>query len=221
MRLSSICFLSRYIFRFCQRSRPPAPPRLSSAARYGGFTIIEVVLVLAIAGLIFLMVFIALPALQRAQRDSQRRNDLGKVTEAITNFQTNNQGRLPSNSKVDVREGDTDGQVKIRDGEGPKCDVESATSGDACNLLLNYLNGHDVEVDEFTDPDGFGYGIEISGYDGKFAPGGTELQNFNHKVYIVKQARCSGEGVVESSNKRDYSVLYKLEGTGVYCQDNG
>ncbi|MCL2869540.1 prepilin-type N-terminal cleavage/methylation domain-containing protein, partial [Candidatus Saccharibacteria bacterium] len=32
-----------------------------------GFTIIEVVLVLAIAGLIFLMVFIALPALQRSQ----------------------------------------------------------------------------------------------------------------------------------------------------------
>ena len=35
-----------------------------------GFTIIEVVLVLAIAGLIFLMVFVALPALQRGQRDS-------------------------------------------------------------------------------------------------------------------------------------------------------
>ena len=35
-----------------------------------GFTIIEVVLVLAVAGLIFLMVFLALPALQRAQRDT-------------------------------------------------------------------------------------------------------------------------------------------------------
>ena len=34
-----------------------------------GFTIIEVVLVLAIAGLIFLMVFIALPQLQRSQRN--------------------------------------------------------------------------------------------------------------------------------------------------------
>ena len=45
----------------------------------GGFTIIEVVLVLAIAGLIFLMVFIAFPALQRSQRDTQRRNDLSKV----------------------------------------------------------------------------------------------------------------------------------------------
>ena len=35
-----------------------------------GFTIIEVVLVLAIAALIFLMVFIALPALQASQRDT-------------------------------------------------------------------------------------------------------------------------------------------------------
>lgn len=38
-----------------------------------GFTIIEVVLVLAVAGLIFLMIFLALPALQRSQRDTQRK----------------------------------------------------------------------------------------------------------------------------------------------------
>ncbi len=41
-----------------------------------GFTIIEVVLVLAIAALIFLMVFIALPALQRNQRDTARKTVL-------------------------------------------------------------------------------------------------------------------------------------------------
>lgn len=60
-----------------------------------GFTIIEVVLVLAIAGLIFLMVFIALPALQRSQRDTQRRSDLGRVQTAIQNYQTNNRNSLP------------------------------------------------------------------------------------------------------------------------------
>lgn len=61
-----------------------------------GFTIIEVVLVLAIAGLIFLMVFIALPALQRNQRDTQRRNDLSRVQSAIQNYQTNNRNTLPT-----------------------------------------------------------------------------------------------------------------------------
>jgi len=40
-----------------------------------GFTIIEVVLVLAVAGLIFLMVFLAVPALGRSQRDTARKND--------------------------------------------------------------------------------------------------------------------------------------------------
>jgi prepilin-type N-terminal cleavage/methylation domain-containing protein len=60
-----------------------------------GFTIIEVVLVLAIAGLIFLMVFIALPALQRNQRDTQRKNDLSRAVTAVQNFQSNNRNSLP------------------------------------------------------------------------------------------------------------------------------
>lgn len=60
-----------------------------------GFTIIEVVLVLAIAGLIFLMVFVALPALQRSQRDTQRRDDFARLATAITQYQTNNNGKVP------------------------------------------------------------------------------------------------------------------------------
>ena len=55
-----------------------------------GFTIIEVVLVLAIAGLIFAMVFIALPALQRSQRDQSRKNDASVVASAINNWNSAN-----------------------------------------------------------------------------------------------------------------------------------
>lgn len=62
-----------------------------------GFTIIEVVLVLAIAGLIFLMVFVALPALQSGQRDSSRKNDVGSVASAVNTYTSNNRGRLPAN----------------------------------------------------------------------------------------------------------------------------
>lgn len=60
-----------------------------------GFTIIEVVLVLAIAGLIFVMVFAALPALQRSQRDTTRKNDVSKVIAAISSYQSNNRGQSP------------------------------------------------------------------------------------------------------------------------------
>ena len=59
-----------------------------------GFTIIEVVLVLAVAGLIFLMVFLALPALQRAQRDAQRKQDMAIVRAAINTYKSNNGGSL-------------------------------------------------------------------------------------------------------------------------------
>lgn len=65
-----------------------------------GFTIIEVVLVLAIAGLIFLMVFIALPALQRSQRDSARKNDVSSVASSVTAFSGNNRGKFPSTSQL-------------------------------------------------------------------------------------------------------------------------
>tara|TARA_B100000686_G_scaffold29779_1_gene30271 strand:- start:627 stop:1136 length:510 start_codon:yes stop_codon:yes gene_type:complete len=65
-----------------------------------GFTIIEVVLVLAIAGLIFLMVFVALPALQRGQRDSARKSDVGTVASAITSYQSNNKGQSPTAGQI-------------------------------------------------------------------------------------------------------------------------
>ena len=55
-----------------------------------GFTIIEVVLVLAVTGLIFLMIFVALPALQRSQRDAQRKNDLAIIKASVINYKTNN-----------------------------------------------------------------------------------------------------------------------------------
>lgn len=65
-----------------------------------GFTIIEVVLVLAIAGLIFLMVFIALPALQRSQRDTQRRDDVARFVSQLNSYATNNKGNLPGEDQM-------------------------------------------------------------------------------------------------------------------------
>lgn len=65
-----------------------------------GFTIIEVVLVLAIAGLIFLMVFIALPALQRNQRDTARKNDASIVASGVSTYISNNRGAAPTTAKL-------------------------------------------------------------------------------------------------------------------------
>ncbi len=73
---------------------------MNTQQRTKGFTIIEVVLVLAIAGLIFLMVFTALPALQKSQRDTARKNDVSTVASAVTNFSGNNRGAFPTTSSL-------------------------------------------------------------------------------------------------------------------------
>jgi prepilin-type N-terminal cleavage/methylation domain-containing protein len=61
----------------------------------GGFTIIEVLIVLAIAGLIMLVVFLAVPALQRNSRNTQRKNDVSNLLGAVSEYVNNNGGALP------------------------------------------------------------------------------------------------------------------------------
>ncbi len=63
--------------------------------RAAGFTIIEVLIVLAIAGLILLIVFLAVPALQRNQRNTARKNDVARIGGAATEFVSNNNGTMP------------------------------------------------------------------------------------------------------------------------------
>lgn len=60
-----------------------------------GFTIIEVLIVLAIAGLIILIVLLAIPALQRNNRNTARKSDISRIAGALTNFVSNNNGDVP------------------------------------------------------------------------------------------------------------------------------
>lgn len=64
----------------------------------GGFTIIEVLIVLAIAGLIMLIVFLAVPALQRNSRNTQRKADVSSLIGAIQEWENNNSGAVPTSA---------------------------------------------------------------------------------------------------------------------------
>lgn len=68
-----------------------------------GFTIIEVLIVLAIAGLILLVVFLAVPALQRNSRNTQRKNDVSALLGAANEYVNNNAGTLPA-TVADVKD---------------------------------------------------------------------------------------------------------------------
>jgi prepilin-type N-terminal cleavage/methylation domain-containing protein len=89
-----------------------------------GFTIIEVVLVLAIAALIFLMVFIALPALERSQRDTARKNDVGIVSSGVESYISNNQGNFPKTADLgsyvtNISSNTTAADVTVNTSSGP------------------------------------------------------------------------------------------------------
>lgn len=65
--------------------------------RTEGFTIIEVMIVLAIAGLIMLIVFLAVPALQRNAHNTSIKNDVAGLLGAMNEYTNNNGGSVPAN----------------------------------------------------------------------------------------------------------------------------
>jgi len=90
---------------------------LQNTKRKDGFTIIEVLIVLAIAGLIMLIVFLAVPALQRSSRNTQAKNAASAVLSSVSEYQSVNNGQLPTNVAITAA-----GQIDVT-GAG------SATSG--------------------------------------------------------------------------------------------
>lgn len=184
-----------------------------------GFTIIEVVLVLAIAGLIFLMVFVALPALQRSQRDTQRRNDLSRVDTSLVQYQTNNASKtnnLPASGEWIPGDSNT-----FPTGNG--CDS-------ACSFIRNYMNSGTADnatINTFQDPDGTYYGMKIQSAS-EAGISATNKWNYqtaagtsamNHIIYVFTGAKCDGEEVTTDTS-RHFAIAYRLEGAGTYCIDD-
>lgn len=65
-----------------------------------GFTIIEVMIVLAIAGVMIVAVFLAVPALQRNNRTSQRNSDASKILAAVNECLTNKNNQVGSCDQI-------------------------------------------------------------------------------------------------------------------------
>ena len=170
-----------------------------------GFTIIEVVLVLAIAGLIFLMVFIALPALQRSQRNTQRGDDLSRILTAVNSYQSNNNGKLPFRVEGTNATIDDNFVARYVDDNCETSDGEEYTN---C-------------ADQFTDPDGTIYGFA---YHGNVAADNTEAEGetMDHIFHVYTNATCGDtEGTVDlGSGDRQVAIVYFMEGGAISCSDN-
>ena len=125
---------------------------LKLSNRKEGFTIIEVVLVLAIAGLIFLMVFLALPALQRSQRDSQRKQMAKMLVGVYLNYSANNNGKI-----VDGRL-----QKLVDRGYINKQEALDPSTGEMYELDTNALGGYVYRNYSNIAPGSYGY--DAGGY---------------------------------------------------------
>ncbi|WP_455132988.1 type II secretion system protein [Microbacterium aurum] len=158
-----------------------------------GFTIIEVVLVLAIAGLIFLMVFVALPALQRSQRDTARKNDVSTVAAAVNSFTSSNRGNMPTTSQIQNYVDEvSDNTVRVL--------VAPATSGSGAPAALRAIDG--IATSTQTNR-GVQDGLIV------VVPG-------------AKCGTSTTSQSFQRGAARQYAVVTKIEAGGgtAFCQDN-
>lgn len=170
---------------------------MSQKSSQKGFTIIEVVLVLAIAALIFLVVFLAVPALQRSQRDTQRRADVGRLVTAVTSYAGNHQGALPPS------------------GAG----ASGMTNNGATGFVAKYLR---AGGDSFTDPSRGDYNISAGS---TTVPAATATFNGagpNGEIYYAQGHKCNADGTLTTTGAgtRNFAAVIVLENNDIYCQDN-
>lgn len=135
---------------------------------------------------------------------------MARLATAINQYQTNNNGKVPSASTI----GPNDGTGGSDPDAMPAC---GSTCNDATKLIVTYLNSVNSNSNEFLDPDGAAYGITVEAL-----TSGQERSpaNFDHIAYVYTNAECDGEKAVYSSNRRDYAIVYRMEGSGVYCKDS-
>lgn len=76
--------------------------------REAGFTIIEVMIVLAIAAVILLIVLLAVPALQRNSRNTQRNNDAATIAATVNTCLANHNGVSATCQSISINNVDLD-----------------------------------------------------------------------------------------------------------------
>lgn len=177
-----------------------------------GFTIIEVVLVLAIAGLIFLMVFIALPALQRSQRNTQRRDDYSMLVTAVNSYMASNNGKLSNLIKDNKATVLKNSRWVNSSGEDPNGNPYEVT---AYTYALWDTAGKPTPSENIKEDSS-----NAARSDGTTSTTGSQ-------VFIVIKGNCTGVDAngdpqpASDTASRAFAVYGYLEGGSVFCQDSG
>ncbi len=167
-----------------------------------GFTIIEVVLVLAIAALIMLMVFLALPALQRGQRDTQRKDDISRFQSAINNYMSANRGNVPSDWDQFVEDHMRIAGDSFADPSATNYYVKDATSSSSGQWAFSNALGGASSVEEMYKD--------------------TSAGGLASALYVIKGGTCNFEDQRvdgAESTSRKVAIVKALEDGNYACRE--
>ena len=185
-----------------------------------GFTIIEVLIVLAIAALILLVVFLAVPELQRSQRNSGRKSDIGKLIVSVNNFVANTNGTIPnisipataSNDCMSIYN-DSNGLSQFKG--WTTCTAITGYAGVSENVanstIVNSLSKLNIYIPNTTSP-----GPATSIYPASLSPTANA-------VIIFPSYRCTNQGVYTSLLNPivDQAITNPTTVSIVYASENG
>ncbi len=187
-----------------------------------GFTLIEVVLVLAIAGLIFLMVFIALPALNQGQRNTQRKRDAAAIVTAMNQWYTHNSSSVSDNysNRYNKQKGFCtfykryvgDEMVDPSTGKPYKVALWGST------MVIDCING-DTENRGAYDTEVHGSG-GLGDSDNWAAMEVGDIQ-YDDGAYCEDEGFNDDIGGGRYSGSKIFAIRIRLEGGATLCLDNG
>jgi hypothetical protein len=120
------------------------------------------------------MVFLALPALQRAQRDTQRKEDISRFMTAVTHYEANNRGAIPDFNPSSTGEGPT-----LNPTGGVGCHVEANGAPSNPNSFCGRYLIVQGANDQFADPDGNPYQIKAANARPENSAGGNFIVSSN------------------------------------------
>lgn len=167
-----------------------------------GFTIIEVMIVLAIAALILLIVLLAVPALQRGSRNTQRSNDVSAIASAIANLISNNGGQVP----VGIASG-ANGSLNICSAGG-----SASGGGAACTNNTTYET---AKLGYYTQANVFLVSTATTPGIGAVGATPTAAAMTSESVTIDTGYTCSATNTVGNASSRTAAIFFvKEEGSG-------
>lgn len=181
-----------------------------------GFPIIEVVLVLAVGGLVFLAVFLALPGMQLAQRDNQRKSDVGVVVAAVRTYIVDHDNQLPPDSGVtEVGNLDVNGDGVIDDDERQQIWQDGNPSNDLAPYIREVIgNGVTTHVSVYDTTRVSGLNVMV---------GSTDRDGL---ITVFLGAKCPTQfprpnvmAMILTQNKQNVAVFRYLEAGNNFCRD--